>query len=228
MRALVIVPSRGRPSNAARLIDAWYATNAFDVADLLFALDEDDTTLHEYGYAVSGSDSSVDAIVGGRETMVNWTNGLALAKAHKYFALGSQGDDHVPRTQNWAQTYMNTLIEMGTGVVYGDDGLQRSNLCTEWMMTSDIVRAVGAMIPAPVAHLYADNSVMLLAHNAGVLRWIPGVKIEHMHYVNGKSTEDDGYRRVNAPERWRDDGLAFGAWRNGRMAEDVAKVRALL
>lgn len=209
-----------------RVIDAWEDTEAFDVADLLFGVDSDDPMLGKYR-AVE-SDHTVTLHIGARIGMAHLTNVLAWANRRRYFAMGSAGDDHVPRTNRWAHRYIEVLEEMGTGIVYGDDGLQGRSLCTEWMMTSNIVSAIGSMIPAPVQHLYADNAVMVLGRDAGVLRHLPDVHIEHMHPVARKAKLDEGYNRVNSPERWREDGATFNSWATSTKDSDVQKVRALL
>jgi len=51
---VVIVPSRGRPANAARVVKAWEETGAFDVASLIFAIDEDDPAYRDYFPATIG------------------------------------------------------------------------------------------------------------------------------------------------------------------------------
>ena len=116
------------------------------------------------------------------------------------------GDDHRPRTDGWDTKMLAALRELGTGVVYGDDLLQGERLCTSWAMTSDIVRALGRMVPAPVEHMFCDNAVMDLAKAAKCLRYLPDVVIEHLHPLAGKADWDPGYWRVNRPTSTERDG----------------------
>jgi len=228
---LVIVPTRGRPESLPKIWAAWTATGAFMQADLVFVVDADDPVIDDYEatweeqrFGFTGRMVRAEKW----EPLVPKLDAAALAYAGSYFALGFMGDDHRPRTAAWSKTMVDALREMGTGVVYGDDLLQRERLCTSWAMTSDIVRALGRMVPAPVEHMACDNAVMDLAKLAGCLRYLPDVVIEHMHPLAGKTDWDDGYRRVNRPEQYRSDELAYGRWmRNGR-ATDVAKVKALM
>ncbi len=219
---LVIVPSRGRPANAVRLAEAFAETCTADTR-LWFAVDDDDSTVERY--------TTGDKLwnCGPWRPMVSKLNGVAAYLANDYapFALAFMGDDHLPRTNGWDSLMLAALREMGTGVVYGDDLLQRERLCTAWAMTSDIVRALGRMVPAPVDHMYCDNSVMELARAAGCLRYLPDVVIEHMHPLAGKAESDEGYVRVNSPQRFAIDEARFRTWMVDGLPADAAKVRAL-
>lgn len=229
---LIIIPTRGRPQNMARVIQAWRDTTAFEVASLLFAMDEDDSELDKY-LAVAGSlrediQGQVAVTVREREPMAPRTNFEAALFADQFFALGSAGDDHVPETAGWAQRYLEELKRLGSGIVHGDDGFQHGKLCTEWAMTSDIVRKLdGRMIPAPVDHLYADNSVMDLGRISGLLSYLPDVRITHHHPVANRAQMDEGYQRVNSREQYAADGEKFKRWRRLQLPGDVSKLRSL-
>lgn len=224
---VVIVPSRGRPEAVPRVVDAWHATDAYQDAALLFAVDEDDPAADQY--RAQASPEALMVFCAEWLPMVAKLNAVAAyqASADRPFALGFAGDDHLPRTPGWAATMLAALRDMDTGVVYGDDLLQGERLCTSWAMTSDIVRTLGRMVPAPVEHMYCDNSVMDVAKLAGCLRYLPAVVIEHVHPLAGKAEWDEGYRHVNRREQYRADELAYRRWiRDGRAA-DVAAVRVL-
>lgn len=211
-----------------RVVDAWHATDAYRDATLLFAVDEDDPAAERY--REQASPEALMVFCAEWLPMVAKLNVVAAyqANATGAFAVGFAGDDHLPRTPGWAATMLDGLRELGTGVVYGDDLLQGERLCTSWAMTSDIVRALGRMVPAPVEHMYCDNSVMDVAKLAGCLRYLPDVVIEHVHPLAGKAEWDDGYRRVNGREQYRADELAYRRWLLDGRAADVAKVRALV
>ncbi|HEX6969120.1 MAG TPA: hypothetical protein VF174_09960 [Micromonosporaceae bacterium] len=227
---LVIVPSRSRPHNLPTVVRAWRDTGGFDHAELLFAVDVDDPQLDAYLQAADelGQDG-LHVLPGPPARMVPKLNREAVACARRgdWFALGFAGDDHLPRTVGWARRYVDELADLGSGVVYGDDGFQGRNLCTEWAMTADIVRVLGRMVPAPVEHLYSDNAVMDLANAAGCLRWLPDVHIEHMHPLAGRAEWDDQYRRFNSGDQHARDGAAWQCWLANGLAGDVEKVRAL-
>jgi predicted O-methyltransferase YrrM len=232
----IIVPTKGRPENILKVISAWDFTNAWDVADLVLAIDEDDPSyaayveiLDHFNIGVTGGEPCPLRIISHGEwhPMVHKLDETARALSGQYWALGFAGDDHLPRTIGWTQTYLDALRELRTGLVYGDDGFQHENLCTEWAMTSDVVRALGRMVPAPVEHMYSDVSVLETFRAAGAVRYLPQVVIEHMHPIVGKAENDAQYRRVNHRDQFRKDLATYEAWQRADRAADVAAVVAL-
>jgi predicted O-methyltransferase YrrM len=236
----VIVPTRGRPENIRRLISAWDFTNAWDSADLVLVADSDDPEIQGYRDVVelTRHPDTEECLVRLIEMaawmpMVHKLNMVAKDVAEGWgteappFALGFAGDDHVPQTIGWAARYLAVLHELGSGMVYGDDGYQGRKLSTEWAITADVVRRLGQMVPAPVEHMYCDNSMMDLFNGAGALRHLPEVRIEHIHPITGKTQTDAQYQRVNHRDQFRTDRLAYEAWKRTGLAADVAAVRAL-
>lgn len=225
---LVIVPTRGRPQNISRLIDAWAETSA-GVAQLLVAVDDDDPAKLDYlsvvlptGFAWLEAAPRPDG--GGMGPVLNR---YATRYAGSYRALGFLGDDHVPRSGGWDRLIVKALSELGTGIVYGDDLFQRQNLPTAVFMTADIVRTLGWMSPPELRHLWIDNAWMDLGRAAGCLRYLPDVVIEHVHPAAAKAAMDDGYRRVNSPTQNTEDFAAYRAWCQGPGPQAAARIRAL-
>jgi len=222
---LVIVPTRGRPDNLRRLVDAFRLTGAWECARLMAAVDADDPEIGRYR-DIAGQDVGLFEIPEWKP-MVPKLDAAAVSVADHYYALGFMGDDHVPRTKGWAQRYVDALRDLGTGIVYGNDLLQGPRLCTQWAMTSDIVRALGRMVPAPCEHLYSDNSVMALGAHARCIRYLDDVVIQHCHPFAGSGEWDDQYRRVNSDGQYRRDKQAYVQWTRTGLMDDVAKVRQL-
>lgn len=220
-RMLIIVPTRSRPENVAKVVRAWEDTDAFRYADLCFAYDRDDPKYDAYRDALNVH----HALPVLQTAMTEWrplvpklnivARWAALDKIAKrsYFAIGFAGDDHLPRTPDWAPEYLLALKKLGTGVVSCPDGYRPDRLPTQWAMTADIVRALGRMVPAPVEHLYCDNAVWDLAEAAGCYAYLDDVLIEHMHPLAGKTKFDDQYRHVNRPDQYRQDGEAYEEWK---------------
>lgn len=235
-RLAVIVPTRGRPDNIRKVISAWDFTNAWDVADLVLAVDADDPEIQGYRDVVAETDNpdTGEPLIRmvtfpGWQPMVTKLNATAvmLADEAEYLALGFAGDDHLPQTINWAKTYLSELRALGTGMVYGDDGYQGRKLSTEWAITADAVRALGKMVPAPVDHMYCDNAIMDLFEGAGALKHLPAIRIEHMHPIAGKADNDEQYRRVNSSGQFKKDRAAYESWKNGQRLADVATIKSL-
>ncbi len=229
---LIIVPTRGRPASLQRVVAAWDATGAFEVAHLLFAVDADDPALAEYGRAFDGAPTDrIGMLVDEKwRPMVHKLDAAARSTADQYRAVGFAGDDHIPRTHGWAKRYLSALDELGVGIVYGADGMragQRWPLPTQWAMSSQIVGALGRMVPAPVDHLYCDNAIRDLGQAADCLQHLPDVMIEHMHPAAGKAEMDDGYRRVNSNLQYVDDRARYRRWRDHQLTRDAEMIRAL-
>lgn len=229
----VIVPTRGRPENVQRVMEAWDFTNGWEHADLILVADADDPKIQEYRALVMRrqirdqlpAPELIEVPIWA--PMVHKLELAASDAAGRYWALGFAGDDHLPQTIGWAARYLVVLHELGTGMVYGDDGYQGARLSTEWAMTSDVVRALGRMVPAPVEHMFCDNAVLELFTHAGAVRHLPEVRIEHMHPYASKAEIDDQYKRVNSREQMNRDRRTFRSWQATTMASHVATVRAL-
>lgn len=224
----IVVPTRGRPRNARVLAEA-FAQTCTAGSRLVFAVDSDDPALDLY-VEVAGAGRADLLVCGPWQPMVPKLNRVAVQVINDGgapFAIGFMGDDHLPRTAGWDAAILAALRGLGTGVVYGDDLLQRERLASAWAMTADIVAALGRMVPAPVEHMYCDNAVMDLARGADCLRYLPDVVIEHLHPMAGKADWDPGYWRVNSIGQYAADEQAYQTWRTGQMWVDVEKTRAL-
>jgi hypothetical protein len=224
---LVIVPSRGRPENIRRLLQAYDTTKAY--APLLVAVDDDDPMLDEYcSLQRSSEDGDVFPFalqIGPRRSLSGWTNDIAVDRAPAYTALASMGDDHVPRTLHWDQRVIDTLHELGTGLCYGDDLHQGARLPTACFVTSDIVAALGYMSPPEMSHFYCDDFWRDFGNDLARLRYLPDVVIEHLHPAAGKAPTDALYDECGAG--MEADLIAYRAYQASRFPADVAKVRAL-
>lgn len=211
----VIVPTRGRPGNAARLAAAFRDTHALDAVPV-FVADWDDPELPAYRKLLDEEKiPRLLVIEGGRSGMCYALNYAALRYAELYEAVGFMGDDHLPRTTHWDSRVMEELDSLDPRIVYGNDLLQGPALPTAVFMQSRMIKAMGFMAPAILRHLYIDNFWKALGEAVGGLVYLPDVVIEHIHPAAGKTSMDDGYRRVNAPEVDRDDRDAWTAYRDG-------------
>lgn len=236
---LVIVPTRSRPHNVEPVVQSWLDTQAFDHADLLFAYDLDDPAAEHYRDELQDAAQHVEDRIGRRilqyplhqhQQLVPKLNRVATQYAMTSpapFALGFAGDDHRPRTPGWAKRFVDELRQMKTGIVYPDDGY-RQDIPTSWYMTSDIVRALGAMVSAPVEHLYCDDALRDLGRDAGCLRFMPDVLVEHLNpYAGEKAPMDEQYARVNARSQYVTDGRAYRRWRRFDLPRQAGVIRNL-
>jgi hypothetical protein len=224
----VIVPSRGRPQQLAEMAQVTFETAEGSIR-VVACVDDEDPLLTEYQEVV-GRSSCLDMAVGPRRSLSGWTNHIAKAmldwyEPPRYFA--SLGDDHHPRTKGWDRRLIAAIESLGgaPGIAYGNDLLQGARLPTAWIVSAELVRAVGWMMLPTCEHMYVDNAVLALGQALGRILYCPDVVIEHLHPAAGKAALDDSYRETNSVERYAADRLAFEAWRDGGgLARDIAKV----
>jgi hypothetical protein len=217
---VVLVPSRTRPANIARLMQAWADTGA--TAELVVLVDDDDPTLEEYR-ALDWREGFV-LNVGKRQRIGPLLNEWAPLFVTRYDVVGFMGDDHCPRTIGWDKR----ILEASTPwtVVYGDDLFQGENLPTAVFMGSGLIGSLGWFNPPGLDHLYLDDSWKLIGDRLGTLTYLPDVVIEHVHYLNGKAPVDALYQEVNDPNMYSHDQHVYVTWANGPAMDDINRVAA--
>lgn len=193
-RLMVLVPTRGRPENVARLEEGRKNTGA-EESDFLYAVDPDDPELEGYLALDCPSVYVLHARMRLGPTL-NWLATVGPARGYPF--IGFMGDDHLPRTARWDRRVIETLDVPVPRIAYGDDLLQGENLPTAVFLQSKIVRALGFMSPPEMVHLYLDNFWKTLGEQVHGLRYLPDVVIEHLHPAAGKAQMDAGYREANA------------------------------
>lgn len=222
---VIVTPSRSRPARLREMVEAVHSTAAGDVS-VVAGLDLDDPTLDEYR-----QNPVCRHVIGPRQSLSGWTNMLAVAALASNMEpppryLASLGDDHRPRTPGWDRKLIEAIESRGVpGIAYGDDLYHHASLCTAWVVSAQIVAALGWMMPPCCAHLYVDNAVMNLGMAAGRIIYRPDVVIEHEHPVAGTAPWDESYRESNSKQRYAADMAAFETWRRDQLAADVATVK---
>lgn len=213
----VIVPTRGRPGNAARLAEAFRDTHALDAVPV-FVADYDDPSLPEYRRLLDTGDIPrlmIPEGAPGGAGMTRPLNYAAMRYAGLYDAVGFMGDDHLPRTPHWDSLVLDRLDSLSPRIVYGNDLLQGWALPTAVFMQSRMVKAMGCMAPRQLQHLYVDNFWKALGEALDGLVYLPEVVIEHLHPAAGKAEMDDRYRTVNAPAVDTEDRQTWQIMRDG-------------
>lgn len=218
---LVIVPSRERPRNAARVVRAIETTSRGNT-EVLVAVDTDDPQLDHYYKELSGVLFEVPP--GGHNGAIN----SAARYAGRSRFIAKLDDDHVPRTPGWDVAFMEALEEMKVGIVYGNDLHQRERLPTAPAMSREIVDELGYMAPPELQHLFVDNFWLDLGTAAGCIRYLKTVVIEHMHPHAYKALMDPGYARVNSPSQYERDHPAYQQYKAERFRSDVDKITKLI
>ena len=188
---LVILPTRSRPENAERCINALKEHSV--MSDFCIAIDDDQADLYP----------RLDGViyeVNPRLRMNGTLNLVANKYVDKYKTIYFLGDDHLVRTPNWDEYLAGAIATKGYGLAYGNDLLQGISLATAVMMSTNIIKAVGYMAPPKLVHLFMDNYWMSLGRKLGTLWYFDKVIIEHLHPVAGKVEWDEQYMEANSTE----------------------------
>ena len=230
---VVITPSRGRPRQLNELAHAVAATTSGRV-EVVGLVDDDDPERAAYKAL------TLPVIwTGPRRSLSAWTNyaaGVLLDRSAPWghrdgtpAFLASLGDDHRPRTQDWDLILTEAIRSLGgpPGFAYGNDLFQGANLCTAWVVSAEIVRALGWMMLPGCSHMFVDNAILALGQATGRILYRPDVVIEHLHPAAGKAELDETYAAASTAERYADDQASFTWWQRNGMAGDVATLRHL-
>ena len=213
---VVLIPTRGRPDNAIALEQAFVETNT--KAKRFYIVDFNDETRSEYSWKLPVE--SVIMIHNETGGMAYPLNYIARQFIGEFDNFAFMGDDHRPRTANWDEKFVEELYT-GSDIVYGNDLFQGSALPTAVAMSAQIVEHLRGMVPDTQRHLYLDNFWLKLGQDLGKIKYLPDVIIEHCHAFNGKAPMDDNYARVNAPEVYSADKVAFDAYMAGAEYQDL-------
>lgn len=219
MKLVMIVPSRGRPHNVAEVIEEFAKTKSKINTQLIIGIDEDDPELTGYEAIMDDVPNFVMFHKNPRLRLGGTLNLLANRYAPYYDLIGFMGDDHRTRTYGWDTRFSDTATADGTAVMYGNDLIQGSALPTAVVMTADIIKTLGYMVPPTLTHLFLDNYWLTLGRRLSRLRYLDDVIIEHMHPIAGKGAWDDRYADVNSQAQWSADEAAFNDYVNTKMLD---------
>lgn len=212
----VLVPSRGRPQNITRLVDACARTCRLDTV-IAFGFDDDDDDLAANLKAADGCFTSVRPRMG----LGKWTNALSALHEDATWQA-SIGDDMVPLTDGWDERLCEAAGP--AGMAYPNDG-RRDDIPEAIVIGTKLARALGWVCEPSLSHWYVDNVWRDLGAGAGVLSYLPDVHVTHKHpNVPGGDPGDPTY--WEAAERMSADMAAYQKWRLTRMRADIETVKA--
>lgn len=198
---MFILPTRGRPENLARFVEACERTRVWEWPCRV-RVDADDPALPAYHALKLPPWFTIR--VGPRVS-----NGPALNEqfqAEPFWGFyGVLADDVVPETPGWDSALIAAAGR--DGVAFADDGIQGAALATHPVLGGDFVRALGWIALPGLKRLYADNVWTEIARARGVLRYLPDVSLRHVHFSTG-APMDATYAKPDAAE----DERIYRAW----------------
>lgn len=218
---LVMVPTRNRREQAARLIKSFEDSEPGDETVLMFITDADDDSYEDMDWG-----SALHAVLSGeRMPLTAIFNEVALAHADDFDAIMTVGDDHLFTTPEWDKGLLSAIDVLGgSGWSFPDDK-RRSGFPEIWAVSSDIVRELGWFALPAVKHFYCDNAVHEIGMRSSLLKYCPDVVIEHLHYsVSEETVRDQTYAEAENSSGAHD-AAAYGAWRGNHLSNTVSRVR---
>lgn len=210
MSLAVMVPTRGRPENAARLAKAVVALSGGERPALYFLCDPDESRWDDYREQL-GRDAPwacLEQVEASPQRIGPILNRVGPSLAEQFSHVAFMGDDHLPRTPRWDEELVGALGGR-PGVAYGNDLFQGETLPTMAVLSADLVRGLGFFVPPGLEHLYLDDFWKLLGQSVGNLAYRGDVIIEHLHPTAGKADWDDGYFQANDASQYSRDLAAY-------------------
>lgn len=214
----ILVPSRGRPGNLRRLIDAIAQTATGEVR-VYTRIDDDDPELNGYLDIKGVNITRGPRILFGPSLNEIWP----IADADGCTHLAMFGDDVVPETVGWDRMLIDALGGR-LGVAYGSDGMEHlhvSDLPTHYVMQTEIARRLGWFYLPTLEHLFGDNVARELGKGLDNFQYVPAAKVLHYHRWNKKASDDATYQEANSHARYRHDRLEYMAWVDGGGLRDA-------
>ncbi len=194
-----VCPSRHRPGNIVRFLAAGPAPTPF-----WLRVDSDDTgyaglRLPEHWALVSGPRMGLAAL---------YNEAFAACPDRSFY--GVLADDIVPETPGWD----SALIEAaGTdGLAFGDDGINGPAHATHFVLGGDLVREFGWLALPGLSRIYIDTVWADIARARGVFRYLPNIKLTHLHFSNGRAFWDATYRKPGKAF----DKAVYQAWKTSK------------
>lgn len=213
----LLVPSRSRPGNVARLWDRMKATCTAPTV-LLIGLDADDPRRDDYppgpGYVIQD----------GMRYVTAWVNYMALMMLGTFGAVGTIGDDNIPETKGWDARILESLERQPFAFCNDLYPREPGSLSCHIFMRSDVVKTLGYFGPPEISHMYVDVAWMAWCLACGH-EYLHDVIIRHVHYTLG-AAHDETYARSYAQT-----GANLNAWHAysrragpGGLNDDIAKL----
>jgi hypothetical protein len=220
MTLLVIIPTRTRPGQCARLLESFRDTVKLADTDLMFVTDDDDDSYEEMDWG-----DALHGVLSPRAFFTEKLNRTAMSHADLYDAIMYVGDDHVFVTPGWDAILLDALDRMGgTGWAYPDDR-RRSDIPEIWLASTDLIRELGWFAPPWLGHFYCDNVIADLGVRSGLIRYVPEAVIEHRHYSVCAETKKDSLYSETEERFGKSDMEAFNHWRAEGITIQVAQLR---
>lgn len=225
-----VIPTRRRPLNLVKFVDAYQRTDAKAGGYIL--IDKDDL-----------QDNAITYFDLEKRLPYNWCIIETLSETqggkHREFSetlhyknanwVGSIGDDQWPVTYVWDQKTLEVFNENNNEkvmVVSQNDNWQPNRMVGAPIWRREYLDLIGGIIPAPFEHLYTDNIHEMVGRETGAWRRDLNIIVEHHHVFNNKAENDSTYQMQD--KFWGPDREAFEKWLENDYLSTILKVKHFL
>ncbi len=174
---MIIIPTKGRPQNIERFIEAYKKTGAISPVVLLINNDEKNL----YGKIKFPENFSIKEFSSENSAAECVNQYFQENLNHDFY--GILADDIIPETEGW-----DLKLKEACGLeklAWADDGIQGENLPTHPFFGGNLLRKIGFIAPPGIRHCYVDNFWKLVATVLEKGVYLPEIKLTHHHYLKG-------------------------------------------
>jgi len=193
-----LLPSRSRPQNIVRLVQVEFRS------PVMLALDFDDPMLG--GYHDLDLPKGWGTMTCGHGPLSELYN-CFFATYPSLDWYGFLADDVLPSAPDWDRKLIAAAGR--DGLAFGDDGINGEKHAPHFVLGGDLVREFGWLALPGLDRIYIDTVWNDIARDRGVMRYLPDVKMPHLHFSNRRALMDVTYRKQNKArdraiyEEWR-------------------------
>lgn len=189
----LIHPSRGRPDKARQAYHEWLM-NADDDFDYVISIDLSDPTQAKY---FQNFEQDCKIIQHPNRSIVDAVNVACLEVQADIYVVMS---DDFGCPKGWDTIIKQAMPLDRPAVIQVRDTIQ-DDVVTLPILNQLMYRRLGHVYHPRYFSMFADNDLTESAKIHGELIKLD-VVFEHRHYVNGKATMDDTYKRENSKQAW--------------------------
>jgi hypothetical protein len=200
-----VLPTRSRPKNCLRFIEAWKNSNAS--TPVYLRLDSCDPYIEELKN-IKWPDTFI-VVIGPRTGMKAALQEMFLNYPNESW-YGFLADDLLPKTDKWDQELIK--IAGSSNISYPNDLGKKGkrHLPTHPCVGGDLVRAIGWFGFPATYHFYLDTIWRYIGDRLNNIHRLDNVIVEHLHFGRGKSELDIIYQE--SQKKTKSDSEAYNAW----------------
>jgi hypothetical protein len=200
-----ILPTRSRPANCKRFVNAYNETNA--TTPVCVRLDECDPDLEELKNI--NWPKTFKIVIGKREGVRSAMNELYENNLDLEW-YGFLADDVVPKTPYWDRMLISKAGKRNISYPNDLGKPKKQFLPTIPCVGGDLVRAIGWFGFPATYHFYTDTIWRYIGDHLKNIYRLDDVVVEHMHFGRGKSDMDIIYQQSQS--KMKSDSESYHQW----------------